>query len=606
MPLRQLAYTRADRDELGAAVALLARAAAIEEAQYSRALAQGSEEQKDDWAGLIAGRGAATLAFHARYGAADPRATRLALTTLLRARGRVLDAVTDLVGRLRRRGGAPDMALLQRWTRLLAEESGWYVNLLSQAPPTRRPTARDPDFDRIRVAREDVEREIARRIGDVPADTGSLVDVAQVQATLPKDCVLLEFSEVASMDFRSFGDLFERPGERSYGVFLLAPAGEPTWVRLGEAGTIDAAVDVLCAAWGRGAAEWRGAARRVDELLIEPLRSSLEGAGHVLIVPTGTLCRVPFAALVDQHGRYEIERYTFTYLTTGRDLVRPMTTRADRSPPLIVAGPDFEQGNAEPEQSLARVRGRGPGPFPPLPGAVEEGQMLVARIPGSVLRTGASASKLSIANVRGPSILHVASHGFYQPDTRDRFERLFDEFPGAALPSPLLRSGIALAGANRYGDGLLTALEICGLDLGGTELVTLSACETGLGDVSSFEGVYGFRRSFFLAGAESLLVSLFPVPDDATQRVMKAFYERLLSGATRAGALRDAQLAVLGYREAVPPTGDEQSEALRDVYASAARANEERHPQDWAGFILMGDWGPLVLQRVGAAAESST
>jgi CHAT domain-containing protein len=166
---------------------------------------------------------------------------------------------------------------------------------------------------------------------------------------------------------------------------------------------------------------------------------------------------------------------------------------------------------------------------------------------------------------RGPSILHIATHGFFWPDARDDLGRVFDEFSGAALPSPLLRCGIALAGANRYENGLLTALEVAGLDLRGTELVSLSACETGLGDVSSWEGVYGFRRSFFLAGAESLLVSLFPVHDDATRRLMEGFYQRLISGKGRAQALREAQLSMLGSAE----------------------------PFDWAGFVMIGDWRPL-------------
>jgi CHAT domain-containing protein len=286
-----------------------------------------------------------------------------------------------------------------------------------------------------------------------------------------------------------------------------------------------------------------------------------------LLVPAGELCRVPFAALVDQHGQYEIQHYTFTYLTTGRDLVRPKAVRTDRSSPLILAGPDFEQIDASEEGVLTQLRW-----FSPLEQAKEEGRALQKLIPGSVLKTGLSASKLAIAEVRAPSILHFATHGFFQPDVRDNMDRLLQTFSGAALPSPLLRSGIALAGANCHRDGLLTSLEISGLDLRGTEVVALSACETGLGDVSSWEGVYGFRRAFFLAGVESLLVSLFPAPDKETRRLMEAYYERLLAGKGRSQALREAQLSMLSIGEA-------------------------GHPMNWAAFIMIGDWSPISLRH---------
>ena len=165
-------------------------------------------------------------------------------------------------------------------------------------------------------------------------------------------------------------------------------------------------------------------------------------------------------------------------------------------------------------------------------------------IPGSELRTGKAASKRSVKLVRGPHILHIASHGFWLPDIRDELDVEMDTFSGALRPSQLLRSGIALAGANQYGhgEGLLTALEVSALDLHGTELVTLSGCETGLGDLSSAEGVYGLRRAVVLAGAESILVSLFPVSDESTKVLMKAFYPRLLAGRARSESLRNAQI----------------------------------------------------------------
>ena len=145
--------------------------------------------------------------------------------------------------------------------------------------------------------------------------------------------------------------------------------------------------------------------------------------------------------------------------------------------------------------------------------------------------------------------------------------------PEAPLENPLLRSGLALSGCNQRAsgeeDGALTALEAAGLDLYGTQLVVLSACETGVGEVITGEGVYGLRRAMTIAGAETLVLSLWQVDDIATQEAMTAYYEYLLAGSGRAESLRQVQLEMI----------DSNSR-----YA---------HPYYWAAFITTGDWRPL-------------
>jgi CHAT domain-containing protein len=144
------------------------------------------------------------------------------------------------------------------------------------------------------------------------------------------------------------------------------------------------------------------------------------------------------------------------------------------------------------------------------------------------------------------------------------------------LPNPMLRSGLALAGANTWAqqgtppadaeDGILTAEDVTGLDLVDTELVVLSACETGLGDVHVGEGVFGLRRAFTIAGAATLVMSLWKVPDQETGELMTRFYEGVIAGRSRIEALRDAQLWL-----------------------------RQRHPEPfyWGAFICQGDAGPL-------------
>jgi CHAT domain-containing protein len=151
------------------------------------------------------------------------------------------------------------------------------------------------------------------------------------------------------------------------------------------------------------------------------------------------------------------------------------------------------------------------------------------------------------------------------------------------LENPLIRSGLALAGANiglrgeapmSTDDGLLTAEDVTGLDLAGTEFVVLSACETGLGAVRTGEGVFGLRRAFALAGARTLIISLWKVPDEATRELMAHLYRLLLAGRGRAQALREAQLAM-----------------------------KARYPDPyyWGAFICQGDPSPLSLPPPGIA-----
>jgi CHAT domain-containing protein len=137
----------------------------------------------------------------------------------------------------------------------------------------------------------------------------------------------------------------------------------------------------------------------------------------------------------------------------------------------------------------------------------------------------------------------------------------------------MLQSGLALAGANQRrlgdtGDGLLTAFEVANLDLHGTELVVLSACDTGLGRIANGDGVYGLRRALDIAGAESQVMSLWQVNDQATRDLMVDFYKRLISGEGRAASLRAVQLQLRGTRQ----------------YA---------HPYYWAAFVIAGNAGPL-------------
>jgi CHAT domain-containing protein len=217
--------------------------------------------------------------------------------------------------------------------------------------------------------------------------------------------------------------------------------------------------------------------------------------------------------------------------------------------------------------------------FAPLLGAAAEARTIKSLFPDARVHIGGQATEGALKRLEAPRILHIATHGFFLRDalTLDSPASAPSSATSAApVENPLLRSGLALAGANRSAagadDGILTALEASNLNLWGTKLVTLSACDTGVGEVRTGEGVYGLRRALFIAGAETLVMSLWPVSDYITREMMTGYYTGLKKGLGRGAALRDTQLAML-------------------------KRKGRQHPFYWAGFIQSGEWANLDGQR---------
>jgi CHAT domain-containing protein len=219
--------------------------------------------------------------------------------------------------------------------------------------------------------------------------------------------------------------------------------------------------------------------------------------------------------------------------------------------------------------------------FASLGGTAQEADS-IQKLFDARLLTGAEATESAVKKAAAPRILHIATHGFFLQDTENSVAGKTQTTTrgitaNLRIENPLLRSGLALAGANRRAgesndDGILTALEATGLNLWGTKLVTLSACDTGLGEVKNGEGVYGLRRALVLAGAETLVMSLWPVSDYITRELMTNYYKNLKQGMGRGAALRQVQLEMLKHQD-------------------------RQHPFYWASFIQSGEWANLNGQR---------
>jgi CHAT domain-containing protein len=271
--------------------------------------------------------------------------------------------------------------------------------------------------------------------------------------------------------------------------------------------------------------------------------------------------------------------------------------------PVVFADPDFDLRS---EETTERNTSDPSGPqtarlfgenfrFPRLPGTRIEGENIAHLLGVQPLLAG-RALKATLRSCRSPRFLHFATHGFFLADEdtpvigglktlgllgsasfQDGTIYDWTLLSGSRIDNPLLRSGLALAGANtalRNGttppeaeDGIVTAEDASSFDLRGTQLVVLSACDTGMGLIRTGGEVLGLRRAFKLAGATTVIMSLWKVPDSQTQELMDVFYKRILQGQPRVSALREAQLVIKA---------------------------KYKHPGYWGAFICEGDPGPLA------------
>jgi CHAT domain-containing protein len=329
--------------------------------------------------------------------------------------------------------------------------------------------------------------------------------------------------------------------------------------------------------------------------------------------------------LPTDRGGYLIDEICFSYVSCGRDLLRArVPARHDAARPLLVADPTFDLEGPPSLIPTASDQSRHFNQrqfhFDPLPGSRLEADLIAPLLGFHDAWTGCEALEGRLKReCRSPKILHIATHGFFLEDqslTRGfKTETPLEEFE---LPeNPLLRSGLAFAGANTWlahraappdaEDGLLTAVDVVGLDLASTQLVVLSACDTGLGEAQVGEGVFGLRRSFVLAGARTLVMSLWKVSDVATALLMERFYTHLLvpepgraTGLERHEALRRAQL----FTRCI--TMRELRELDHPAIAAFAAEPEPDHytpfadPFFWGAFICQGDTAPIAPPSVNA------
>jgi CHAT domain-containing protein/Tfp pilus assembly protein PilF len=567
------------------ALSLFERALAAEDRTLASALGVGNEEQRLAFVARAQGHYWAALSLIHRHFPNDPAAVRFGMDQVLRRKGIILDAEVRTRETIARhlQGGA-----LASWRRLTQHREELSKLLLS-GPGGQGAAEYKRAIERLQAAIQREEEFLGPRSPLVAQDLAERQVTAHALAgRLPPDAVLVEFVRIRDWDGANLG----WSQTSRYLAFVLTPDDQLTLVDLGDAGAIDAGIDrALTAindprAFDDPVAYSQNTNARLADLygsLLAPLEARIDARQRLIVSPDGEINRAPFSALRTPTGRYLVEDRLVSHVTSGRDLLRAKTGVAPTVTLLLVANPAFDDKEAL--RSTRPRQGRAVRPagfrrsFGSLPGTAEEAEAIKPLVAGTKkVLLGADATEAAVRETSRPHILHFATHGFFMPLADEPAPDPLDR-PGRGASrdeeaDPLRHSALALAGANyaytmaNDDDGLLWAKEVGEMDLYGTDLVVLSACQTALGEVEVGEGVYGLRRAFVLAGARNLVMSLWEVDDDVTRDLMERFYRAYRGGVRPAEALRRAQIeTIASLREKSKAGADGQPVAMVNLWA---------------------------------------
>ena len=325
-------------------------------------------------------------------------------------------------------------------------------------------------------------------------------------------------------------------------------------------------------------------------LLFEPLESYLKKGETLYYSPIGSIHEINVHAISNKRNRM-MDNYNIVELSSTSLLIDKPNKQVFENA-FIIGGADYNENvedmileaqkftNNTKEHFFA-MRSASRGSWDPLPGSTEEAEKIDSILSGNKLKTiyltGKGANEESFKNLDGQStdLIHIATHGFFCDNIDTKSTEFFSGINTYTIKRmPMQYSGLILAGGNNawvgkklpsnIDDGILTAEEISHLDLSETKIVVLSACDTGLGEVDNIDGVYGLQRGFKMAGVETIVMSLWKVPDDATKMLMIEFYKNLMKGKSKNKSLTDAQ-----------------------KYLQKVENGKYNKPEFWASFIML-------------------
>lgn len=478
-----------------------------------------------------------------------------------------------------------DSTILQRYDRYLTAEK-------SIAAEYRLPKDQRTRLDSLQNAARDLERELIARSADYRAYIARFeVNWQAVQAKLKPTEAAIEFvrynrRRVIDTDTFLYAALVLRPGMEAPVFVPLAFTEQELEEALGDDKTRRKDyVDDIYGTSTRGiilVSQVGG--QNLYDLIWKPLEPTLSGVKKIYFSPVGLLHRLNMGALYVADDTTKLprkairlsDRYSLVQVQSTRSVGGAPTSVALDGTALLAGGINYD---AEPNPSGVRASNTTKPIWSQLPNTEDELKMVKSLLLDkgyfvkSLSKSSGTATAFWEALKNKPRIVHAAVHAFFAPDASKNNRSDKSNLATFGEPDPLLRSALVFAGANASNDslslikgylkrGYLTARDIAALDLRNTELVVLSACETGLGDVQNNEGVFGLQRAFLQAGAKYILMSLWEVDDPTTAELMGAFYGKWLK----------------------------ESKNIRQAFEEAQAEMRAKNPKDvysWGSFILI-------------------
>jgi CHAT domain-containing protein/Tfp pilus assembly protein PilF len=536
-----------------------------------------TEKERLGFLSTVSGDFPGYFSFVHRYHEQDPSLIGSMYDVLLWEKGFIAGSIANMRHQVEASGDAEALKLLGQ----LTEKRSEIAALLNTKPADSELWRKQ--VDKLRAEAAEIEKAlVARSSAFATQKTLDRATWQQVRDALRPGEAAVEFVRFQYHDKKWSGTDY-------YVALVLTPETkvEPQYIFLGDSKQIegDAIKSFQKAVRTRGfeeePVETTIPGAQAYAAIWKPLEPALAGKTRVYLSADGALNEIPLGIIPAPDGKLLMESYDLRLLSSTKDILRAAPARAANTG-LLVGDPLFDLTEEQQTAAMQKLKSQGPAapqrkPDPMLPLDARSRDMgkgsALPRLPGTGAEVSAIANlmrsngwktsvytenlalKRVVEQSVSPRIVHLATHGFFLPDQKIKNDAALTETAQASgIEDPMLRSGLFFAGANRtlagkpspegLDNGVLTAMEAGNLNLTGTELVVLSACNTGQGDVQSGEGVFGLRRAFEEAGAQSILMSLWSVPDEETQELMKSFYSKWLSGTEKHEALRLAQLEV--------------------------------------------------------------
>ena len=449
---------------------------------------------------------------------------------------------------------------------------------------------------------EQLEKKLAKAL-DLNSKPFRIFTLKQLYERLPESTVLVDFIRFSYSTVNP-----KKPGELShelhYLAFVVHSDGQVVAVDLGEAERVDRAIEAWRERFGKTNLGLK-AGRELRMLIWEPIQRYFRDKKEILISPDGNVSLLPFNALPDlDRNSFLIEKYEISIIPSSRllkDVIEKPARNFDETPSLLVIG-NINYGSGTRYPSLPETQGE-------IEKVAAAFKMLVKDNSSERIKEvskNAATAEFFMANLNKFQYLHIATHGYFaEPDSRGRMwlssdSGDFEQYEYLLGLNPAQSAGLVFANANqpvargsKRDDGIVTAQDISYLPMNNVKLAVLSACETGLGKIADGEGLLGLQRSFQIAGARSVVSSLWSVDSWATRLLMERFYHNLWvkKMATRE-ALREAQLWML--RNPKELTAKMNESGIRGIEKVKGREIDEDDartpPFYWAAWTLSGDW----------------